>query len=196
MTLSLNLVSLYRAKKLVMVGTGVLLLALAHTSAVHPLLQIPADFGATAAPIWSTNTETRECRRLSKLTRPPLCCSRSPRSLSLSRARARGLSHALAPSLRLSISSMVHVVGTVSLSFTVPSPPSITVQSPHSMTGGWLHTDFVMARKEFTAPASITHAVVFVTAQQSPVCTPDPRLVGNDYGACALRVESVVVLLL
>ena len=44
---------------------------------------------------------------------------------------------------------------------------------------------FAMARSEFTAKTLQLHsAVAFVTAQQSPYCTPDPRLIHNDYGSC------------
>ena len=46
---------------------------------------------------------------------------------------------------------------------------------------------FVMARAEFTAAKPLKHAVAFVTAELSPFCTPDPRLIHNDYGACLPR---------
>ena len=39
---------------------------------------------------------------------------------------------------------------------------------------------------QVTLPAkSVATAVAFVTAQQSPYCNPDARLVTNDYGSCA-----------
>lgn len=44
-------------------------------------------------------------------------------------------------------------------------------------------SDFTMARTEFRATKPIEAAVAFVTAQLSPYGQPDPRLVGNDYGA-------------
>jgi hypothetical protein len=46
---------------------------------------------------------------------------------------------------------------------------------------------FVLARTEFVVAnnrTTLKHAVVFVTAQQSPYCQPDPRLVDNNYGSC------------
>jgi hypothetical protein len=45
--------------------------------------------------------------------------------------------------------------------------------------------EYVLARTEFAVAAkAVASVVAFVTAQQSPLCTPDPRLKGNDYGAC------------
>jgi hypothetical protein len=44
--------------------------------------------------------------------------------------------------------------------------------------------EFVFARAQFAIPKPVKHAVAFVTAQQSPLCTPDPRLDANDYGSC------------
>lgn len=43
---------------------------------------------------------------------------------------------------------------------------------------------FVFARTEFFVRHHVSSAVAFVTAQQSPFCQPDERLVGNNYGAC------------
>jgi len=54
----------------------------------------------------------------------------------------------------------------------------------HAQTAG---VKFVMARAEFTAAKPLKHAVAFVTAELSPFCTPDPRLIHNDYGACLPR---------
>jgi hypothetical protein len=47
--------------------------------------------------------------------------------------------------------------------------------------------EFVMARSEFTASKPLRAAVAFVTAELSPFCQPDARLVHNDYGACLPR---------
>ena len=70
----------------------------------------------------------------------------------------------------------------------VPATLSATaspIWHPPTSTSGSTSPQFVLARAEFTLlPKQISSAVVFVTAQQSPLCQPDPRLADNDYGAC------------
>ena len=54
--------------------------------------------------------------------------------------------------------------------------------------------EFIFARTEFSVEAAaegvgenskvLLHAAAFVTAQQSPFCKPDERLITNDYGSC------------
>ena len=44
--------------------------------------------------------------------------------------------------------------------------------------------EYVLARSEFTVRKTIATAVAFVTAELSPFCQPDPRLIDNDYGSC------------
>ena len=47
---------------------------------------------------------------------------------------------------------------------------------------------FILARTQFTVDGAnskeLLHAAAFVTAQQSPFCKPDQRLITNDYGSC------------
>lgn len=49
---------------------------------------------------------------------------------------------------------------------------------------------FILARTQFTVlndgatGKDLLHAAAFVTAQQSPFCKPDQRLITNDYGSC------------
>jgi hypothetical protein len=61
-----------------------------------------------------------------------------------------------------------------------------SLAKPIWAAGGQLKgAEFVMARREFVAGkngSGLSSAVAFVTAQQSPLCKPDPRLARNDYG--------------
>eukprot|EP01052_Picozoa_sp_SAG31_P006247 SAG31_NODE_285_length_18479_cov_9.871980_12_plen_275_part_00 len=83
-------------------------------------------------------------------------------------------------------SAATHLHPPVGSRLQVPDDLAIHAQPIWSADGA----QFVMARAEFGVSSKtkkISSAVAFVTAQLSPFCQPDARLVNNDYGACLPR---------